>query len=119
MQGNFEVVVNISYIWIEAEGFVHDLHKQERRIPDTSITPAFSVMALQQFSWSSKNLKTLPIRQVSMASVHLTLKRAREKVFIPSLLNAVNEYDHDQKVQFCEWGQRNVLKDAEFMNKAV
>jgi hypothetical protein len=54
-----------------------------------------------------------------MASVHLTLKRAREKVFIPSLLNAVNEYDHDQKVQFCEWGQRNVLKDAEFMNKAV
>lgn len=31
----------------------------------------------------------------------------------------MNEYDHDQKVHFCEWFQRSVLKDAEFVNKAV
>jgi hypothetical protein len=29
----------------------------------------------------------------------------------------MNEYDQDQKVQFCEWFQRSVLKDTEFVNK--
>lgn len=31
----------------------------------------------------------------------------------------MNEYDQDQKVQFCERFQRSLLKDAEFVNKAV
>lgn len=31
----------------------------------------------------------------------------------------MNEYEHDQKVQFCEWFQKSMLKDAEFVNKAV
>ena len=42
-----------------------------------------------------------------------------QKVYIPRLLNAMNEYDNDQKVQFCEWFRRSVLKDTEFVNKAV
>jgi len=103
MQGNFEVVLKIwECVWslrqllrefatepptqvtvkcfhdqFEAEGFVHALHKQQSRRPDTSVSPAFSAMVLQQFSWSSKNPKTLLIRQISMASVHLTLKKAK------------------------------------------
>jgi hypothetical protein len=31
----------------------------------------------------------------------------------------MNEYDNDQKVQFCEWFHKSELKDAEFVNKAV
>jgi hypothetical protein len=31
----------------------------------------------------------------------------------------MNEYDDDKKVQFCEWFQRSLPKDTEFVNKAV
>ena len=34
----------------EAEGFMHALAKQQSRRPDTSVSPGFSAVVLQQFS---------------------------------------------------------------------
>lgn len=45
-----QVTVKCFHDRFEAAGFVHALHKQQSRRPDTSVSPAFFAMMLQQFS---------------------------------------------------------------------
>ena len=71
---------------------------------------------LQQFTRSpQKSTKQCAHETgVSRTSVRRILKTARWKVFIPRLLQALNEVDPDRKVQYCEWFQNMVREDEEF-----
>ena len=45
-----QLTVKCCHDQFEAEGYMHALAKQQSRRPDTSVSPAFSGLVLQQFS---------------------------------------------------------------------
>ncbi|KAJ4426918.1 hypothetical protein ANN_26717 [Periplaneta americana] len=56
---------------------------------------------------------------LSKSSVHRVLKRAQWKSFIPRLVHALNEDDHDRRIEFCEWYQAKCAEDNQFPYKIV
>jgi hypothetical protein len=74
---------------------------------------------LEQFTGSAQKPATRCAREraISRPSVQRTLKRAKWKVYIPHLLQAMNEDDPDRRVQFCDWSQHKAHEDMELVRK--
>jgi hypothetical protein len=49
---------------------------------------------------------------ISGSSLQRVLKRAKQKVYIPSLLHAMTEGDPDRRVKFSEWFEHKVHEGA-------
>jgi hypothetical protein len=105
----------------EADGTVHEVHKQRSGRPCSATSPASSAVVLEQFTRSPlKSTKQYALEtQCSGSGVQRILKHAKLKVCTLSLLHATNEDDSDRRLQFCESFQRRVHEDEEFVSKTV
>jgi hypothetical protein len=105
----------------EADGTVHDVHKQRSGKPCIATSPTSSAMVFQQFTWPPQKATEQCAHEsgISRSSVKHVLKRAKWKVDIARLLHVVNEDKPDWRVQFCEWFQHMVHEDEEFLSKIV
>jgi hypothetical protein len=105
----------------EASGTEHNVRKQRSGWSCTATSSASAATLLEQCTRSSqKSAKQFaPETGITRSSAQLILKRAKWKVYIPTLLRAMNEEDSYVRVQFCEWFQHKVHEDEEFMSKIV
>ena len=84
----------------ETHGTVWDVHKGRSGKNCRTKSPASSAEVLEQFTLSPQKPAKQCARDtgVSRISIRLIFKRARWKVFIPTLLHALNEDDPDWRV---------------------
>ena len=97
------------------------MHRGRSGRSRTATSPASSAMVLERFTTSARKSATQCAREtgVSSASVRRILKAVKWIVYIPRLLNAINDDDPDRRMQFCEWFQPMVNEDEEFVTKIV
>ena len=105
----------------DTHGAICDVHRGRSGRPRTTTSPAFSAIVLERFTTSPRKSATRFAREtgVSSTSVRHILEDFKWKVYIPRLLHAINDDDLDRRMQFCEWFQRMVNEDEEFVTKIV
>lgn len=88
----------------EADGSGHDVHKQRSGRPRIVTSPASSAVVLKHFTRSPQKSVNQYAREsgVSRSGVRRILKAAKWKVYIPRLLQAVNEDDPNRRLEYCE-----------------
>ncbi|KAJ4438456.1 hypothetical protein ANN_14401 [Periplaneta americana] len=86
----------------EGEGTVQNIHKNNSGRPRTSTSPTREREVIEMFQQSPRKSVRQATREtgLSKSSVHRVLKRAQWKSFIPSLVHALNEDDHDRRIEF-------------------
>ncbi|KAJ4430364.1 hypothetical protein ANN_22580 [Periplaneta americana] len=103
----------------ETHGTLCDVYKGRSGRPRIS-SPASSAMVLERFEHSPKKSTKHCVRDgISRTSVRRIINTAKLKVFIPQLLNALNEDDPDRRMQYCEWFRNMVQEDEVFVGKVV
>jgi len=92
-----------------------------RKISYSHKSSSSSAMVLERFTTTPRKSATQCARDTGVSStrVRRILKAFKWKVYIPRLLDAINEDDPDRRMQFCEWFQQMVNEDEEFVTKIV
>lgn len=85
------------------------------------MSPASSTMVLEQFTQSPQRCAKQCTHEtgISRSIVQCVLKCAKWKIYIPELLNPMNEDDPNQRVQFCERFQHMVHEVEKFESNIV
>ena len=105
----------------EADGTVHDAHKQHSGRPRTSTSAAREEQLVENLLRSPMKSIRRSAREIGIpkSSVHRMLKRAHWKSHISTLTLGLNDDDPDRRVEFCEWYLDKSAEDAEFPEKIV
>ena len=105
----------------EADGTVHDAHKQNSGRPRTSTSAAREEQLVENLLRSPMKSIQRSAREIGIpkSSTHRMLKRAHWKSYIPTLTLGLNDDDPDRRVEFCEWYLDKSAEDAEFPEKIV
>lgn len=105
----------------EADGTVHDVHKERSGRPRSSTGSTTEKKKLLTFQKSPRKSIRQACREVgiSKSSVHRVMQRLKWKSYIPRLVQALNEDDPDRRLQFCEWYVSQCLNNPNYPNKIV
>jgi hypothetical protein len=105
----------------EKYGTVNNMCKQRSGRPRTSTSEDTSAMVLQQFTRSPKTSSSRCAGEIGISkpSAHRILRTPKWKCYVPRLLNAMIEDDPDRRLECCEWIQRKVVEDAQFLGMVV
>ncbi|UYV72667.1 hypothetical protein LAZ67_10000255 [Cordylochernes scorpioides] len=105
----------------EVHGTVCDVHKGHSGRTRTATSDESSTAVLELFQRSPNKSSRQGAREsdVSASSVLRILKRGKYRVYIPRLVQQLNDDDPDRMLQFCEWIQEMVIREPGFMGSII